>query len=90
MYDAIRQPNFDLHEDAIITITLPLFLCNGCGKNMSGFVPVAFFSSFFPFSSSVLKPTPTHYQSNLSIYFFFGFNLFIFIAIFFILDYPYN
>jgi len=47
------------------------------------------FSSFFSFSSSVLKPTVTHYQSNLLIYFSFGFNLF-FIAICFILDYPYN
>jgi hypothetical protein len=41
------------------------------------------FSSFFPFSSSVLKPTVTHYQSNLLIYFSFGFNLFFYCYLFY-------
>jgi hypothetical protein len=41
------------------------------------------FSSFFPFSSSVLKPTVTHYQSNLLIFIFFGFNLFFYCYLFY-------
>jgi len=42
------------------------FCSNGC---------FFFFSSFFPLSFSVLESTPVYFQSNLSIYFSFRFDL---------------
>ena len=90
-YNVVQWPNSNFNDDILILTTLFLLLGSVCVENMMGFSPVVVsFFSFFLISSSVLKSTRAHFQSNHLIYFCLRCGPLLFIIIYFILYYPWN